>query len=131
MDVKWYGDMSGNMVSTTPLDQVGLDGAASVNASHTLVSVIFGGAAGPNDVTISGMNALAPFGAHERSTWRSTIAWTVRRGFQADHGLGPDTRSRAAQLPSHGRHEQFIWVSSADFAGRNGGLTGIGWRRVC
>ena len=61
---KWYGDMSGNMVSTTPLDQVGLDGAASVNASHTLVSVIFGGAAGPNDVTITGLDALPRLASH-------------------------------------------------------------------
>jgi hypothetical protein len=55
---KWYGDMSGHMVSTTPADQVGLDGAASVNASHTLVSVILGAADGTNDVTISGLHAL-------------------------------------------------------------------------
>jgi hypothetical protein len=61
---KWYGDMSGNMVSTTPPDQVGLDGAASVNASHTLVSVILGGADGTNDVTLTGLNALPLLAAH-------------------------------------------------------------------
>jgi hypothetical protein len=61
---KWYGAMSGNMVSTTPPAQVGLDGAASVNVSHTLVSVIFGGGDGANKVTVSGLKALPRLAAH-------------------------------------------------------------------
>lgn len=60
---KWYGDMTGNMVSTTPPAQTGLDGAAAVNSAKTQVSVILGGGSGANAVTINGLNALSSFGS--------------------------------------------------------------------
>ncbi|HEY0753791.1 MAG TPA: RICIN domain-containing protein [Ktedonobacteraceae bacterium] len=60
---KWYGDMSGNMLVTTPPAQTGLDGAASVTSSGNQVSVIFGGGSGSNSVTINGLNALSAFGS--------------------------------------------------------------------
>ncbi len=43
---KWYGDMSGHMVVTTPPAQTGIDGAASVDGSQ--VSVIFGEGRSPS-----------------------------------------------------------------------------------
>jgi hypothetical protein len=60
---KWYGDMTGNMVATTPPGQTGLDGAAAVNSAKTQVSVIAGGGSGANAVTINGLNALSSFGS--------------------------------------------------------------------
>ncbi len=49
---KWYGDMTGNMVSVTPPNEASnnADGAACVDSSAKYVSFIFGG---PNDGTIS------------------------------------------------------------------------------
>jgi hypothetical protein len=60
---KWYGDMTGNMVSTTPPAQTGLDGAAAVNSAGNQVSVIVGGGSGANAVTINGLNTLSAFGS--------------------------------------------------------------------
>lgn len=65
---KWYGDMSGNMVVTTPPAQTGLDGAASVNSAGNEVSVIVGGGSGDNAVTINGLNALSAFGSNATVT---------------------------------------------------------------
>ena len=56
---KWYGDMTGKMVPTTPPAQTGLDGAATVNSAKNQVSVIVGGGSGANAVTINGLNALS------------------------------------------------------------------------
>ena len=61
---KWYGDMTGSMLVTTPPAQTGLDGAASVNAARNQVSVIVGGGSGANAVTINGLNALPAFSSH-------------------------------------------------------------------
>jgi hypothetical protein len=55
---KWYGEMSGNMVDTTPPSQTGLDGAASVTADRKQLDVIFGGGTGSSAVTINGLNDL-------------------------------------------------------------------------
>jgi hypothetical protein len=60
---KWYGDMSGNMLVTTPPAQTGLDGAASVNSAKNQVSVIFGGGSGSTAVTVNGLNSLSAFGS--------------------------------------------------------------------
>ncbi len=49
---KWYGDMSGNMLTTTPPSQTGLDGAASLSGDGKQVSVIFGGGSGSSAVTV-------------------------------------------------------------------------------
>lgn len=59
---KWYGDMTGEMVNTVPPAQTGIDGAASVNRSQNLVSVIFGGGTGSSQVTINGLSSLSGFG---------------------------------------------------------------------
>ncbi|MEA5456770.1 RICIN domain-containing protein [Sinomonas sp. JGH33] len=59
---KWYGDMTGQMVQTTPPAQTGIDGAASVNSANNAVSVVFGGGSGSSAVTVNGLGALAAFG---------------------------------------------------------------------
>jgi hypothetical protein len=58
----WYGAMTGNMVTTTPPAQTGLDGAASVTSDGQQVSVVFGGGTGATAVTVSGLGALPAFG---------------------------------------------------------------------
>jgi hypothetical protein len=58
---KWYGDMSGQMVSTVPPAQTGIDGAASYDASQRRLSVIVGGGSGAAAVTVNGLSSLAGF----------------------------------------------------------------------
>ncbi|HVU68612.1 MAG TPA: RICIN domain-containing protein, partial [Ktedonobacteraceae bacterium] len=65
---KWYGDMSGSMLVTTPPAQTGLDGAAALNSAHNQVSVIFGGGSGANAVTVNGLNAYSAFGSSVTAT---------------------------------------------------------------
>ncbi|MFC4591451.1 carbohydrate-binding protein [Sphaerisporangium corydalis] len=55
---KWYGDMSGNMVTTTPPSQTGLDGFASYDPTRKIVNVVFGGESGANTVRLTGLGAL-------------------------------------------------------------------------
>lgn len=40
---KWYAEMSGNMVTTTPYSQTSIDGAAALTSDGRQLSVIFGG----------------------------------------------------------------------------------------
>jgi hypothetical protein len=68
---KWYGDMSGSMVSTTPATQSGLDGAASVDDSTQIVSVILGGASGAGDIQINGFAQLSCYGDSAQVTLES------------------------------------------------------------
>ncbi|GAA0410494.1 hypothetical protein GCM10009530_73740 [Microbispora corallina] len=55
---KWYGDMSGSMVTTTPPAQTGLDGAAAMNSAGNQLSVIFGGGSGDTAVTVNGLGSF-------------------------------------------------------------------------
>jgi len=59
---KWYGDMSGNMLTTTPPAQTGIDGAASLSSDGKQISVIFGGGTGSTAVTVNGLGSLSAFG---------------------------------------------------------------------
>lgn len=59
---RWYGSMTGNMVTTVPPAQTGLDGAAAVNSAGNQVSVIFGGGNGSTAVTVNGLSSLSAFG---------------------------------------------------------------------
>ncbi|HEY3902703.1 MAG TPA: RICIN domain-containing protein [Streptosporangiaceae bacterium] len=61
---RWYGSMTGNMLTTVPPAQTGLDGAASINAAGNQVSVIFGGGSGSTAVTVNGLNSAFGSTAH-------------------------------------------------------------------
>jgi len=66
---KWYGDMSGTMISTvppTPSSSTALDGFANVDAKGRSASVLFGGT---NDGTI----ALVVQGFHAATFFGSTV----------------------------------------------------------
>lgn len=60
---KWYGDMSGNMLTTTPPAQTGIDGLASRNGAGNQISVVAGGCTGSCAVTVNGLNSLSAFGS--------------------------------------------------------------------
>lgn len=55
---KWYGDMSGKMVTTTPPSGSALDAAASVASDKKSVDVIAGGGSGATSIRVDGLNAL-------------------------------------------------------------------------
>ena len=82
---RWYGSMTGNMVTTVPPAQTGLDGAASVNSAGNQVSVIFGGGSGSTAVTVNGLNALSAFG----TTAHVVLEQTVSAG-RTTAVVGPD-----------------------------------------
>lgn len=73
---KWYGDMSGNMLTTTPPAQTGIDGAANLTGDGKRISVIFGGGAGSTAVTVNGLSSLSSFG----STVHVKLEYTPSKG---------------------------------------------------
>jgi hypothetical protein len=60
---KWYADMSGSMLVTTPPAQTGIDGAASRNSAGNEVDVVFGGSSGDSAVTVNGLGSLSALGS--------------------------------------------------------------------
>ena len=94
---RWYGEMSGNMVTVTPpgSDGVGLDGAASVNSAGNQVSVIFGGGSGSTAVTVNGLGSA--FG----STAHVVLEQTVSAG-RTTAVVGPALLSSANVAISNG-----------------------------
>ncbi|MEW9552873.1 CBM35 domain-containing protein [Nonomuraea sp. NPDC050783] len=65
---KWYGDMAGNMVTTTSTS-TGLDGFAAYDPTRRIVNVVLGNEAGTNTVNLTG---LGPLGSSVRVTLSST-----------------------------------------------------------
>ncbi|GAA4887554.1 hypothetical protein [Streptomonospora salina] len=55
---RWYGEMTGNIVETTP--QSWIDGVASYDSSRQIVTTVFGGDWGDNTVRVEGLGALGP-----------------------------------------------------------------------
>lgn len=68
---RWYGDMAGSMVATTPPAQSGIDGFASYDSTRRRVEVVFGDESGTNSVRLTGLGAL---GSSVRVTLESTPA---------------------------------------------------------
>ncbi|MEV6006965.1 RICIN domain-containing protein [Streptomyces sp. NPDC051976] len=87
---KWYGDMTGNMVTTVPPNQTGIDGAADVSSDGAQVGVVFGGAAGSSAVKVNGLNALPAFGG----TVHVKLEYTANTG-RLSASAGPLTISEA------------------------------------
>src|SRR3954462_12568156 len=55
----WYAAMTGNMVTTTPPAQTGIDGFAAVPTGNNQVSIIAGNCNGSCAVTVNGLSALS------------------------------------------------------------------------
>ncbi|MEV5436633.1 RICIN domain-containing protein [Streptomyces sp. NPDC052682] len=97
---KWYGDMSGNMLVTTPPAQTGIDGIASLNSSGNQLSVIAGGCTGSCAVRVDGLSSLPAFG----STVHVKLEYTPNTG-----------RTTASPGP--------LTISDADYPVTNGSIT--------
>ncbi|MFC1414039.1 RICIN domain-containing protein [Streptacidiphilus sp. N1-12] len=91
---KWYADMSGNMVTTTPPANTGIDGAAALNSAGNQLSVVFGGGSGDSAVTVNG---LAGFG----STVHVKVEYTPSPG-RTVAVAGPSTLSESDYAVSNG-----------------------------
>jgi hypothetical protein len=66
---KWYGDMAGNMIATTPPAQTGLDGFAAYDSTRKIVTIALGDDSGTNTVRVTGIGAL---GGSVQATLEST-----------------------------------------------------------
>ncbi|MET9174038.1 RICIN domain-containing protein [Streptomyces misionensis] len=97
---KWYADMSGSMLVTTPPAQTGIDGAASRNSAGNEIDVVFGGGSGDSAVTVNGLGSLSAFG----STVHVKVEYTPSPG-----------RTVAVSGPTT--------LSESDYAGNNGSIT--------
>ena len=87
---KWYGDMTGAMLTTTAPAQTGIDGAANLTADGRQIGVVFGGGTGSSAVRINGLNALPAFGA----TVHAKLEYTPNTG-RTSASSGPLTISEA------------------------------------
>ncbi|MEU5042212.1 RICIN domain-containing protein [Streptomyces griseorubiginosus] len=97
---KWYGDMTGNMLVTTPPAQTGIDGIASRNSAGNQISVVAGGCTGSCAVTVNGLSSLSAFG----STVHVKLEYSPNTG-----------RTTASPGP--------ITISDADYAVSDGSVT--------
>jgi hypothetical protein len=94
---KWYADMSGSMLVTTPPAQTGIDGAASRNSAGNEVDVIFGGSSGSSAVTVNGLGSLPAFG----SSVHVKVEYTPSPG-RTTAVSGPTTLSEGNYAVSNG-----------------------------
>ncbi|MFF7468290.1 RICIN domain-containing protein [Streptomyces sp. NPDC008092] len=97
---KWYGDMSGNMLVTTPPAQTGIDGFAARNGAGNQISVVAGGCTGSCAVTVNGLSSLSAFG----STVHVRLEYTPSKG-----------RTTAVSGP--------VTISDTDYAVSGGSIT--------
>ncbi|WP_084598600.1 cellulose binding domain-containing protein [Actinoplanes subtropicus] len=92
----WYAAMSGNMVTTTPPAQTGIDGFAAVPTANNQVSVIVGNCNGACAVTVNGLNSL-----NLGTTVNVKIEQTVSQG-RTVASAGPDTVATTTYTPANG-----------------------------
>ncbi|MFC8722154.1 RICIN domain-containing protein [Kitasatospora sp. NPDC057198] len=106
---KWYGDMSGTMLTTTPPAQTGIDGLAALNGAGNQVSVVFGGGSGAGAVTVNGLNALGAFGG----TVHVKLEYTPSKG-RTTAVAGPITVSESDYPVSGGSVTVPVAMNAAD-----------------
>ncbi|WP_329406067.1 RICIN domain-containing protein [Streptomyces sp. NBC_00704] len=106
---KWYGDMSGNMLVTTPPAQTGIDGIASLNGAGNQISVVAGGCSGSCAVTVNGLTSLSAFG----STVHVKLEYSPNTG-RLTASPGPITVSEANYTVSGGSITVPVTMNAAD-----------------
>ncbi|MFH9672202.1 RICIN domain-containing protein [Streptomyces sp. NPDC017405] len=104
---KWYADMSGSMLVTTPPAQTGIDGAASRNSAGNQIDVVFGGGSGDSAVTVNGLGSLSAFG----STVHVKVEYTPSPG-RTVAVSGPSTLSESDYSVSNGSLTVPVTVNS-------------------
>src|SRR4051812_16790743 len=142
---KWYGDMAGNMVVTTPpnpADSAALDGFANLDASAKTASVLFGGVNdGSVQVVIKGFGATQVFGSrvhvvveHTPFANRTTVVKATDMVSATDATVSNDQLT--VSVPTTNNSDGYrVVLTSLDGAGGStgagattgaGGMTGAG-----
>ena len=106
---KWYGDLSGNMVVTTPPAQTGIDGLAARNSAGNQISVVAGGCTGSCAVTVNGLSSLSAFG----STVHVKVEYSPHTG-RTTASPGPITISDADYTVSGGSVTVPVTMNASD-----------------
>ncbi|MDH6455834.1 MULTISPECIES: RICIN domain-containing protein [unclassified Streptomyces] len=106
---KWYGDMTGNMLVTTPPAQTGIDGIASRNSAGNQISVVAGGCTGSCAVTVNGLSSLSAFG----STVHVKLEYSPNTG-RTTASPGPITISDADYTVSGGSVTVPVTMNASD-----------------
>ncbi|MPY62190.1 RICIN domain-containing protein [Streptomyces spongiae] len=106
---KWYGDMSGSMLVTTPPAQTGIDGLASRNSGGNQISVVAGGCTGSCAVQVNGLSSLSAFG----STVHVKLEYSPHTG-RTTASPGPITVSDADYTVSGGSITVPVTMNAAD-----------------
>ncbi|MER6266572.1 RICIN domain-containing protein [Streptomyces sp900105755] len=106
---KWYGDMSGNMLVTTPPAQTGIDGFAARNGAGNQISVVTGGCTGSCAVTVNGLSSLSAFG----STVHVKLEYTPSKG-RTTAVAGPVTISDSDYTVSGGSITVPVTMNASD-----------------
>ncbi|OIK02182.1 RICIN domain-containing protein [Streptomyces monashensis] len=106
---KWYGDMTGTMLPTTPPAQTGIDGVASLNGSRDRISVVTGGCTGSCAVTVNGLSSLSAFGG----TVHVKLEYTPSTG-RTTASPGPITVSDADYTVSGGSVTVPVAMNASD-----------------
>ena len=136
---KWYGDMSGTMVSTTPPspnDSAALDGFANLDTAGSSASVLFGGVSdGTIQVVIKGLQAATFFGSkvhavveHTPFVNRTTVVNATDTVSSADLTVSNNQVSVtvAAANSTDGYRVLLTPVGGAGGATSTGGTTALG-----
>lgn len=92
----WYAAMTGNMVTTTPPAQTGIDGFAAVPSGGNQLSIVAGNCSGACAVTVNGLGSL-----NLGSTVNVKVEQTVSLG-RTVASSGPSTVSTATYTPANG-----------------------------
>ncbi|MFE5035949.1 RICIN domain-containing protein [Streptomyces sp. NPDC056683] len=106
---KWYGDMSGNMLVTTPPAQTGIDGFAARNGAGNQIGVVTGGCTGSCAVTVNGLSSLSAFG----STVHVKLEYTPSKG-RTTAVSGPVTISDSDYTVSGGSITVPVTMNASD-----------------
>jgi hypothetical protein len=131
---KWYGDMAGDMVSTTPAnasDSAALDGFANLDASGKSASVLFGGTNdGSVQVVIKGFSAASFFGStvhvvveHTPFTNRTTVVTATNVVSTADVAVA--NNQITVSVPSTNNADGYR-ISLTSLGGGGAGTNGSG-----
>jgi MYXO-CTERM domain-containing protein len=146
---KWYGDMAGNMVSTTPAapsNSAALDGFANLDGTGKSASILFGGVNdGSVQVVIKGFSATAIFGSpvhvvveHTPFVNRTTVVKSTDLVSTADVAVANDQIAisvantnnsdgyRISLTPAGGGASGSGGAAGANGAGGKGGVGGSG-----
>src|SRR5205807_623027 len=106
---KWYGDMSGSMVSVTPPAGSSLDGVASYDPLGKTAGIIVGGGSGTTNVTVSGIGGLGSSVSALVEATATPNRFTAEPAAQviSQQALTPSNGQVTVQIPNMNAHTAY------------------------